>query len=37
MTPQPFYTVEDVRSVGAGVVTAPPSGSFAMDGTLKKK
>jgi len=37
VSPQPFYTVEDVRSVGSGAVATPPSGSFAMDGTLKKK
>jgi len=37
MTPQPFYTVEDVRSVGSGSVALPTRGSFAMDGTLKKK
>lgn len=37
MTPKPFYTVEDVRSVGSGTVVMPPPGSFAMDGTMKKK
>jgi uncharacterized protein YebE (UPF0316 family) len=37
MTPPPFYTIEDVRSVGAGVVAAPKRGSFATRGTLKKK
>lgn len=37
MTPQPFYTVEDVRSVGSGVIAGSASRSSAMDGTLKKK
>ena len=35
MTPQPFYTVEDVRSVCTGAVI-PPRGRFAVTGSLKK-
>lgn len=37
MTPQPFYTVEDVRTVGAGAGAALPTASFAASGALKKK
>ncbi|HBR95656.1 MAG TPA: hypothetical protein DEA90_15970 [Opitutae bacterium] len=37
MAPQPFYTVEDVRSVGASVFAAPHQGGFVADGGVKKK
>ncbi len=37
MSPRPFYTVEDVRSVRSGAVAVPPGNYFAPDGNLKKK
>jgi len=38
LTPKPFYTIEDVRSVGASVFHASTSpGRMAIEGTLKKK
>ncbi|MGZ0656431.1 DUF2179 domain-containing protein [Coraliomargarita sp. W4R53] len=37
MTPPPFYTVEDVRTVGAGAGPTLPANSFALAGALKKK
>ncbi len=39
LKPRPFYTIEDVRSVGTSVFHAGsrPPGRMAMEGTLKKK
>lgn len=38
LEPKPFYTIEDVRSVGSTLFTrAPTPGDFAFEGTAKRK
>jgi len=38
LTPKPFYTVEDVRSVGSSIIARTPVlGNLSMEGSVKRK